>query len=1348
MSVRINPAFKALNIYFDYPTNAFDVDDVDTGINIEAVQNDIRTDLQGLKVWIRATSWEGSQPNSSELYYDGPFQGQILIDKLSNTTTAPLADNKQYFIKYAFISKIQPTEFTILPVLPGNISTELTGTTLDASIPLQGYLTHDPIEVPTDEDGTNPDFTDSTGQFKVFKYSEEINSLPELVFTIKTVGGTPPVSVATGGVTATIDTSGNYAITGITDLTGTITLLATWTDPLNSLNVITLEKVLNVGKRRPGQTAPLVVITALPGIAFALSEKASGSTVYPTSGIVLTATSSNIPGNPVYTWTYDPGGVNKPVKGTGPGYTNGFLTHTSLNQLEDELTINPAFVSGLTPPVSLPFKVTVQSSVIGTTINTFDILSLYYLKEGSDAVYMGLVNENQTITVDKNNQYLGPQPIIESQALVVEGTEFVPDNLITFSIDSQSGFDNTLVINTAAGSPIAGKPKGYIQATAVEATQAIGVIKAVVAGTTFLRTLTVNRVKDGADGTNIDAQLTNDTHIIPTLADGTGGNYTGASTTMEVYKNGELQTTGFTFYVSELSNIQYTGTGGSVGSTDIGPTNGNLTIVGGKATVNIVNLTADSGYVDITAKQTSDSQLYTERFSLSKNKDADTTVVYQLKSNANAITKASVDSLTDGVHTPSSIIFTLYKLKGNDDPVPIGGDPLYYAQWNSPSQAEPTTYTVVPASGELPAVTLTNTSDVTSVNAKIMYKKQDGTYLRIDKEEIGVVYSGKSGQAVVTSYAFIRTDSTPSTPTGGTYASPNPTGPANAGGTGVTWEDGIPADNGKALWVSIRVFTSDGLSPEEAVWSTPSKVAAPSQSARFEFTDSPTGSGPWSTTPSTNSIYARYLVSTDNGLTFTVVGDYYKIKGENGQAVITSYVFIRTDSTPSQPTGGTYASPNPTGPANAGGAGVTWQDGIPADNGKSLWMSSRVFTSDGLSPAQSTWDTASRVAAPSQSARFLFSPNGTSDWSLTPRTTDEYAKLEVSTDNGITWTEQGNTVKIKGEAGTDGVSIDVQYSTNNSSWGSDPTGAKYIRIGTKTPPATNFIYSTGVKFVPELGSEYTVINGVTSYLHIKYSDDGGTTFTSNNGETVGSYIGTLVNTTQADSTTASDYTWALIKGSDATVTLGTVATGTPGSSVTITNSGTASNAVLNFTIPAGASGTAGRRTATGYLYKTAATTTDTPPPAGPNFTQYTFSSGNFSGGTAGEWSLTAPTVAANNTNRYWAASYTALENASATTTPTDISTGSNLSFGSPQKSITFSGLVTFTSGTQVSDGTNSIAGFNSSTQIDGGQITTGAISAARLQLGQNSTSSRIVLTDQKIEIYESNVLRVKIGNLA
>lgn len=55
-------------------------------------------------------------------------------------------------------------------------------------------------------------------------------------------------------------------------------------------------------------------------------------------------------------------------------------------------------------------------------------------------------------------------------------------------------------------------------------------------------------------------------------------------------------------------------------------------------------------------------------------------------------------------------------------------------------------------------------------------------------------------------------------------------------------------------------------------------------------------------------------------------------------------------------------------------------------------------------------------------------------------------------------------------------------------------------------------------------------DGKTSYLHIKYSNDGGKTFTSNSGETVGDYIGQCTDFNKDDPTTVGAYMWSKIKG--------------------------------------------------------------------------------------------------------------------------------------------------------------------------------------------------------------------------
>lgn len=55
-------------------------------------------------------------------------------------------------------------------------------------------------------------------------------------------------------------------------------------------------------------------------------------------------------------------------------------------------------------------------------------------------------------------------------------------------------------------------------------------------------------------------------------------------------------------------------------------------------------------------------------------------------------------------------------------------------------------------------------------------------------------------------------------------------------------------------------------------------------------------------------------------------------------------------------------------------------------------------------------------------------------------------------------------------------------------------------------------------------------DGKTSYLHIKYSNDGGKTFTGNSGEDIGAYIGTCVDYAKDAPTSVGTYKWAKIKG--------------------------------------------------------------------------------------------------------------------------------------------------------------------------------------------------------------------------
>lgn len=151
----------------------------------------------------------------------------------------------------------------------------------------------------------------------------------------------------------------------------------------------------------------------------------------------------------------------------------------------------------------------------------------------------------------------------------------------------------------------------------------------------------------------------------------------------------------------------------------------------------------------------------------------------------------------------------------------------------------------------------------------------------------------------------------------------------------------------------------------------------------------------------------------------------------------------------------------------------------------------------------------------------------------------DYTWSKIKGENGV----DGKTpVKgadyFDGRDGQDGESsyLWIMYSQNADGSGMtiEPSNAKYIGVATtktNNKPANNNSYTwTLIKGSNGVAGEAGA-DGKTSYLHVKYSPDG-KVFTANNGETVGAYIGTYVDFTEADSTTFSKYTWSKIKGDD------------------------------------------------------------------------------------------------------------------------------------------------------------------------------------------------------------------------
>ena len=141
-----------------------------------------------------------------------------------------------------------------------------------------------------------------------------------------------------------------------------------------------------------------------------------------------------------------------------------------------------------------------------------------------------------------------------------------------------------------------------------------------------------------------------------------------------------------------------------------------------------------------------------------------------------------------------------------------------------------------------------------------------------------------------------------------------------------------------------------------------------SQYVHIAWANSADGTVNFTTSPVPGTTY-RYMgicvntTASDVGLTasdFTIWQEVKGEKGDDGQARFKSIVFIRTNNAvaPSAPTGGNFSSPYPTSVVHdvTSDTDISWQDGIPSGQAR-LYSTTRIFTSDGLSPQQSTWTT-------------------------------------------------------------------------------------------------------------------------------------------------------------------------------------------------------------------------------------------------------------------------------------------------------------------------------------------------------------------------------------------------------
>lgn len=388
-------------------------------------------------------------------------------------------------------------------------------------------------------------------------------------------------------------------------------------------------------------------------------------------------------------------------------------------------------------------------------------------------------------------------------------------------------------------------------------------------------------------------------------------------------------------------------------------------------------------------------------------------------------------------------------------------------------------------------------------------------------------------------------------------------------GTWQTSPQTIP--EGQYQWTKTSVTYSDGNQTESYSISYHGKngsdgtsVKTTSTSVKYQVGDSGTTkpTGTWQSNVPTVAqgkyLWTQTIVNySDGNSTESYSVSYRGIDGSNGvngMNAATIYLYQRATSTPSKPSNTltyTFSTTKITGTLNNG-----WSTAIPTGtDAVYVTVASVSSKNDTATITTSAWSTpvvlaqngktgsdgkaglnvatiylyqrnTSKPSKPSASVTYTFSTGVASGlnngWSqkIPDGTNPLYVTLATASSNTATDTilsSEWSDVVVMAQNGEDGISPKVSLSktggtTTISIVDATGTHTQSVKDGTNGTPGTD-------------GKD-----GKTSYFHVKYSNDGGKTFTGNSGEDTGIYMGSYTDYTEADSTDVKKYNWVKVKG--------------------------------------------------------------------------------------------------------------------------------------------------------------------------------------------------------------------------
>lgn len=259
----------------------------------------------------------------------------------------------------------------------------------------------------------------------------------------------------------------------------------------------------------------------------------------------------------------------------------------------------------------------------------------------------------------------------------------------------------------------------------------------------LLNTVTIPVVQDGAAGTNavsgIDVILDNFSHGIPTLADGTNGNYFGSGTNIVVYEgNTELIYDGFGAGTPAAGHFRIlSAVGQNISPGTVTTSVGNYATAGTHA-----NITADAAVITYTLSVTKaggSNSTITAVQNFQRVKSANDNTLYYLINNTAAIRG---DNSASVVHTPTTLSSTAWAQSGTALPLPVA------AAFKILSSIDGTTFgtTVTSTSGTLSAnisYTIPNGASIKAYKVEL-YRELAFTNL-LDYQIVPILFDGTNG---------------------------------------------------------------------------------------------------------------------------------------------------------------------------------------------------------------------------------------------------------------------------------------------------------------------------------------------------------------------------------------------------------------------------------------------------------------------------------------------------------------------------------------------------------------------------------------------------------------------------